>query len=49
MCAAHTDPRAPHLEFGEEVTDKEWLAKQLGEEQRPQGGAETGSAVSPPE
>lgn len=34
MCAAYTDPRAPHLEFGEEVTGKEWLAKQLGEEQR---------------
>ena len=50
MCAAHTDRRAPHLEFGEEVTGKEWLAKHLGEEQRgPGGGAETGSAVSPPE
>lgn len=50
MCAAHTDRRAPHLELGEEVTGKEWLAKHLGEEQRgPGGGAETGSAVSPPE
>lgn len=49
MCTAHPEPRAPPWEFGKEVTGKEQLAEQLGEEQGGLGGgAEPGSAMSPP-